>query len=123
MSIYKSLHKGSPIPFRRVFCPSQAGEYVFDPLGDIYPCWEIVGNKDFKIGRYSEDYIEWDNERLREWRNYDITSSPICKKCKYALYCGGGCVAHARFGKREHCAYFRQMFNISVNRAFESLIK
>ena len=85
--------------------------------------WEIVGNKDFKIGRYSEDYIEWDNERLREWRNYDITSSPICKKCKYALYCGGGCVAHARFGKREHCAYFRQMFNISVNRAFESLIK
>lgn len=122
-SIYKSLHKGNPIPFRRVFCPSQAGEYVFDPLGDIYPCWEIVGNKDFKIGRYSEDYIEWDNERLREWRNYDITSSPICKKCKYALYCGGGCVAHARFGKREHCAYFRQMFNISVNRAFESLIK
>lgn len=119
-SIYKSLHKGNPIPFRRVFCPSQAGEYVFDPLGDIYPCWEIVGNKDFKIGR---DYIEWDNERLREWRNYDITSSPICKKCKYALYCGGGCVAHARFGKREHCAYFRQMFNISVNRAFESLIK
>ena len=87
-SIYKSLHKGNPIPFRRVFCPSQAGEYVFDPLGDIYPCWEIVGNKDFKIGRYSEDYIEWDNERLREWRNYDITSSPICKKCKYALYCG-----------------------------------
>ena len=79
-SIYKSLHKGNPIPFRRVFCPSQAGEYVFDPLGDIYPCWEIVGNKDFKIGRYSEDYIEWDNERLREWRNYDITSSPICKK-------------------------------------------
>lgn len=121
--IYQSLRKGNPIPFRRVFCSSQAGEYVLDPLGNIYPCWEMIGNENFKIGNYDKDNIEWNNERLSDWRNYDITSSPICKRCKYALYCGGGCVAHARFGKREHCSYFRQMLDISVNKAFESSIK
>ena len=122
-SMYQSLRKGNPIPFRRVFCSSQAGEYVLDPLGDIYPCLEIVGNEEFKVGNYYKDNIEWDNERLKQWHNYDITNSPICKRCKYALYCGGGCVAHVRFGKREYCVYFRQMFDISVNRAFESSIK
>ena len=83
----------------------------------------MIGNENFKIGNYDKDNIEWNNERLSDWRNYDITSSPICKRCKYALYCGGGCVAHARFGKREHCSYFRQMLDISVNKAFESSIK
>lgn len=122
-NVYKSLRKGNPIPFRRVFCSSQAGEYVLDPLGNIYPCWEIVGNEKYKIGDYNKDNIEWDDEQLGKWRNYDITSSPRCKRCKYALYCGGGCVAHAKLDKREHCSYFKQIFDISVNRAFESSIK
>lgn len=120
--IYQSLHKGNPILFRDVFCSSQIGGYVFDPLGDIYPCWEIVGNKKFRIGTYQDDNLEWDNESLEEWRSYDITSNSICKTCKYALYCGGGCVVHAILGKREHCSYFKMMFEFAVNRAFESTI-
>lgn len=120
--IYQALSENKPIPFRNVFCASQTGGYIFDPLGDIYPCWEIVGNNNYRIGNYRNEKIEWDNGKLDEWHNYDITVNSICKSCKYALFCGGGCVAHALFGRKEQCAYFTTMFKSVVNRAFEKML-
>lgn len=116
--IYKALVENKPIPFRGVFCAAQAGGYAFDPLGNIYPCLEIVGNENYRIGNYRQDKIEWDADKLKEWQNYDITADSSCKNCRYALFCGGGCVAHAMFGRKEHCAYFKSMFDAVVNQAF-----
>lgn len=122
-SIYQALTKGKPIHFKSVFCSSQAGGYVFDPLGGIYPCLEVVGNIHNRIGDYGNGKIKWNQEALEKWRNYDITHNTLCHSCKYALLCGGGCVAHALSGEREHCSYFRAMFDISVNRAFKKAFK
>ena len=117
--IYKALVEGKPIPFRAVYCSSQVGEHIFDPYGNIYPCWEMVGNKDYLIGNYGGNKIIWNEEKLQSWRNYNITANPYCRTCKYALFCGGGCVAHIMAGNREDCIYFKTMFKNSVNRAFE----
>lgn len=45
--IYNAISKGTPITFCSVFCSSQSGAYVLDPLGNIYPCWETIGEKSF----------------------------------------------------------------------------
>lgn len=117
--VYQALSKGKSISFCGTSCGSQTSCYVFDPLGDIYTCWEIVGNKDFKVGCYLKGEIEWNQERLDAWHNYYVSTDEICRKCKYALFCGGGCAIHAMFGKREHCAYFKTTFENSVNQAFQ----
>lgn len=120
LRICHALKEKKPIPFKSVFCASQSGGYVFDCFGDIYPCWEVVGNKDFCIGNYSQEIINWNDVLTRKWHAYDISANPICRKCKYALYCGGGCPAHAMSGNRNHCSYFQNIFNLAINRALST---
>lgn len=116
--IYNAISKGEPISFRSVFCPSQSGAYVFDPVGHIYPCWETIGEKEFQIGEYSMEQINWDEEKKQKWQRQNISSSDKCKHCKYALFCGGGCIAHATSGNG-HCSYFHTIFKNIANRAYE----
>ncbi|WP_455639155.1 radical SAM protein [Parabacteroides sp.] len=115
--IYNALKEKKPIPFKGTFCASQSGGYVLDCFGDIYPCWEVVGNKEFCIGNYLEKDINWNDNLVEKWHTYDISMNSFCRKCKYALYCGGGCVAHVMSGKRNHCSYFQNIFDLAVKRA------
>lgn len=117
--IYTALTSGKSIPFCGCSCGAQTCGYVFDSLGDIYSCWEIVGNKDYKLGSYRNETIEWNQERLNRWHGYNITQNSICSKCKYALFCGGGCIIHTMQGRRDHCSYFRIMFDYAVNKAYK----
>lgn len=119
--VQNAITENKPIQFRPVFCPSQSGGYVFDPFGMIYPCLEVIGKKAAQLGRYLHDTIEWNDNVIQKWRNYDISSSSKCQHCENALLCGGGCVAHAFNQKSNHCTYFKQAFNVAVNRAFERL--
>lgn len=115
--IYTALKEKKPIPFKGTFCASQSGGYVLDCFGDIYPCWEVVGNKKMCIGNYLEKEINWNENIVEKWHTYDISINSFCQKCKYALYCGGGCVAHAMSGNRNHCSYFQNIFDLAVKRA------
>lgn len=117
--IYNAISKGKPISFCSVFCPSQSGSYVLDPLGKIYPCWETIGENEFQIGEYSTEQINWNEEKKQKWQRQNISSSDKCKHCKYALFCGGGCIAHATSNGNAHCSYFYTIFKNIVNRAYE----
>lgn len=116
--IYNSISAGTPIPFSSVFCSSQSSAYVLDPLGNIYPCWETIGEKEFQIGDYSNEQINWNTERIQKWQGQNICTSDKCKHCKFALFCGGGCIAHTSSGNT-HCSFFNLMFKDIANRAFE----
>lgn len=117
--IYNAISKGKPISFCSVFCSSQSGAYVLDPLGHIYPCWETIGEKEFQIGEYLTEQINWDKEKTQKWQKQNISSSDKCKHCKYALFCGGGCIAHTTNNENTHCSYFYTMFKNIANRAYE----
>lgn len=116
--IYNAIVNQKTIPLRSTYCSSQAGGYVFSPLGEIYPCWEVVGNKNYQIGRLSNNSIEWNDEELNKWRSHDISTS-TCKYCKYALICGGGCQAL----KNNHCTYFQEMLRTAVNDVYAKVCK
>ena len=47
-----------------------------------------------KVGRYAEE-LALDEAELKKWNGRNISSVSSCNKCKYALFCGGGCPAHA----------------------------
>lgn len=117
--IYTAICNKQPIPFNTTFCGAQLNGYVLDPLGAIYPCWDMVGNKEFIIGNYLGTSIRWDDNVLNKWHNQNITTDPICRICKYSLFCGGGCVAHSFNGDRSHCAYFKEIFKLAATKAYD----
>lgn len=118
--IYSSIVNNKPLEFRSIFCKSQSNEYVLDPFGKIYPCWEVVGKAQSQLGDYLNDKIHWNEKVFNQWRSYNINSSPMCKQCKYALLCGGGCPAHS-FNNPTECSQFSTVINYAVNRAFRKV--
>lgn len=70
---------------------------MFDPYGDIYTCLETVGQKQHSIGNYKENLI-WTKEKVF-WFSKNISNMECCSKCRYALLCGGRCLAKTRYTK------------------------
>ena len=106
--------------YKATFCGSQIGACIFDPLYKIYPCWDVVGKKEYVIGDFSSGEIKWNEKRKNEWILSDINAYPDCSMCKFALLCGGGC---ASCRPNNHCT---QMFNIikyATKRAYTNFNK
>jgi uncharacterized protein len=109
---------------RSSFCGSHTGMYLFDALGDIYTCWEWAGFPAMRVGRLDFETGEMflQDKQLERWRSRTVANVPTCRKCQYALYCGGGCAAHAtaQTGKfmNSHCNSFPAVFQHGVRSAF-----
>lgn len=66
----------------------------FDPEGYAYKCWEIIGNKEYAIGKLNEDGRLYDvnlKELNRQLYGADPLDDPKCMQCKYLPICCGGC--------------------------------
>ena len=66
----------------------------FDPEGNAYKCWEVIGNKDYSIGKLNSNgqLIDYNFKVLnRQLFGADPIDDPICSKCKYLPICCGGC--------------------------------
>jgi hypothetical protein len=119
--IYNTIKNKKPLPLRSVFCAAQASEYIFDPYGNIYNCWSFVGQPSQIIGNYRNDKILWTAKKA-DWHERNISTASNCKHCRYAFFCGGGCLAHAteKEGKFDvsHCNNYPSMFKQAVNKAY-----
>ncbi|MGC1119718.1 MAG: radical SAM protein [Candidatus Methanofastidiosia archaeon] len=71
------------------YCGAQVSMLMYDPLGDIYPCFEAVGHDSQKIGEYIPD-LKF-NDMVNQWQNRTVFTIPECLKCNLAFVCGGGC--------------------------------
>ena len=121
---FKKAFEGKGLlSFKPVFCGAQTGMLIFDPYGDLYTCWEMVGLDRYKVGSYL-DQVEFNDERLSEWYDRNISNVPSCSKCKYAFFCGGGCAAHAYVKndgniKTSYCDEYPRVFHTVVPEIFE----
>lgn len=103
------------VPFwRTAFCGSNMAMYLFDPFGDIYPCWEVIGHAEHRIGVYGPGFFELDEGAVRRWHDRSVVQIPSCRSCPYLFFCGGGCEAFAyratgRFDQ-PHCFDFPEHF-------------
>lgn len=108
---------------RPSFCGAHDRMYIFDPFGDIYACWEKTGEPEVRIGRVTPDGdVELREEQLSVWRGRSVASNPVCRGCRYALHCGGGCAVLAlgkngRFNSN-YCDGFAHRFKASVAEAY-----
>jgi uncharacterized protein len=109
--------------FKADFCGAHTTMYIFDAFGDIYACWERTGDPSVRVGRVEEDGQVFMNAALMEkWRSRSVVSNPVCRKCRYASYCGGGCAVLAEEKQGDihanYCDGFAKRFRHSAVAAY-----
>jgi uncharacterized protein len=114
--------------FRSAFCGANATMYVIDAFADIYACWERTGEPEVRIGHISPAGDVWMNRSLIErWRSRNIVSNPVCRKCRYASSCGGGCpiLAEEISGTvfSNYCDGYAKRFRASVGKAYQDFLR
>jgi uncharacterized protein len=112
---------------KTAFCGAHTGMYIFDAFGDIYACWERTGDANIRIGRVLDGgEVEMNDALQRMWRSRTPASNPTCRKCRYALHCGGGCavLAEGQKGKffTNFCDGFADRFRHSVGKAYVDFV-
>ncbi len=111
----------SKLLFRTTFCGAQTGMYIFDPLGNIYTCFDVVGNENLSVGKYYPDF-KLNINRLKLWQEKSVFDMENCKNCKYGILCGGGCIARSLsiYGslQKGYCSNFIENFDNSLRRLF-----
>jgi len=73
-------------------------EYVaITPEGDIYPCHQFVGKKEYYLGNVLNNI--YNRDKTSEFANANVYTKEKCKACWAKFYCSGGCHANAyQFG-------------------------
>lgn len=84
---------GGPCVYKRISGCGAGHEYVaVTPDGEVYPCHQFVGNKDFLLGTIFDDEIKEDI--VDNFKNAHIYNKPKCRDCWARFYCSGGCQAN-----------------------------
>lgn len=114
----------NPMPgFKASFCGAYTTMYIFDAFGDMYACWEHTGDGKTRIGQVGEGgALSFSAEMERLWRERTVSANPVCRRCRYAFYCGGGCanLAWRRTGNLldHYCDAFAQRFRATAAKAY-----
>jgi uncharacterized protein len=108
---------------RASFCGAHGSMYLFDPFGEIYTCWERTGDARVSVGRITTDGgVAFRFDQMKVWSSRTVASNPVCRRCRYALHCGGGCaiLALAQHGTlhANHCDHFATRFRNNVAEAY-----
>lgn len=124
-SVLVSLLSGKYVPYKSYFCGAQNGCLIFDPMGDVYSCWDVVGNRECRVGRYEPEF-ELDEQLSAKWFNSRVSKSK-CARCRYVFFCGGGCLAssHRKKGQVQpgDCNDYPQLFNYELQQIYDEQIK
>ncbi len=115
--IKKIINKNSLDFVKSSYCAAHTGMLIFDPCGDLYTCWELVGTNINKIGSY-HPFVKHNDKIFNQWKLRYVGNLSECVRCKYVLFCGGGCAAQALNTKNtifsSYCDGFQLMFNDKV---------
>lgn len=103
-----------PRPFGTPCTAVRANELVVGSKGELYKCWESVGNVHEVIGNIRE-YGNI-NGRMQKWLKYDPFANPECTACTALPVCMGGCAHHALepLQYENRCGTFRHNYRERV---------
>lgn len=84
---------GGPCVYKRISGCGAGHEYVaITPDGEVYPCHQFLGNKDFLLGNIYDDNLN--KELSNKFKKAHIYNKPKCRDCWARFYCSGGCQAN-----------------------------
>lgn len=69
--------------------------YCMGPDDLIYPCNQIIGDKEWAIGSYHPGF-SLNAEAAALWHGRVVTNMPQCMECNIAFLCAGGCPVMAK---------------------------
>ncbi len=85
---------GGPCIYKRLTGCGSGYEYLaVTPTGDLYPCHQFVGNREFLLGDVYKGIVRPDI--IKEFSDCNIYKKPKCRDCFAKFYCSGGCAANA----------------------------
>ena len=92
----------------------RANELVVGSKGELYKCWDSVGNSLEVVG-HIRDYGNL-NGRLAKWLRYDPFADDECRGCIALPVCMGGCAHHAMdlLQYENRCGTFRHTYREQV---------
>jgi uncharacterized protein len=92
----------------------RANELVVGARGELYKCWDSVGNQHEVIGHLRS----WrdPNDRVLKWLRYDPFTDEGCRACIALPTCMGGCAHHAMLDRAgdSKCSTFRTTYREQV---------
>jgi uncharacterized protein len=92
----------------------RANELVVGARGELYKCWDSVGNHREVVGHLRSWHDP--NDRVLKWLRYDPFTDEGCRSCIALPSCMGGCAHHARLdpGGDSKCSTFRTTYREQV---------
>ena len=85
---------GGPCVAKRLSGCGSGTEYLaVSPSGELYPCHQFMGMKDFLLGNVDEGGIRTDIRD--EFKLCNVYAKEKCKNCFAKFYCSGGCAANS----------------------------
>lgn len=89
-----NLLKGPCIAKRLGGCGAGVEYIAITPEGDIYPCHQFVGHKEYILGNVLKKGIV-KNDIVNQFAKAHIYNKEDCRKCWARFFCSGGCHANA----------------------------
>lgn len=93
------LTQGPCIIKRTVGCGAGSEYLAITPEGDLYPCHQFVGEKEFNLGNIFEGIKN--NTLRKEFKEANIFNKEECNQCWARYYCSGGCHANAYYSNSD----------------------
>ncbi len=85
--------ESGPCIYKRIAGCGSGTEYLcVTPKGELYPCHQFVGKKDFLMGTLDTGVTNHD--KVKEFGSCNVYSKPECEECWARLFCSGGCAAN-----------------------------
>lgn len=85
---------GGPCLNKRLYgCGAGLSYLAVTPNGDLYPCHQLVGKPDFRLGHVARGIEGRDLQE--EFRQAHVYNKPRCSRCWARFHCSGGCQAAA----------------------------
>lgn len=81
--------------------------WVIDSKGDVYKCWEIIGNEKYKVGYIDANGMHISNQKILNRYLYgaDPLEETKCRECQLLPICSGGC-PHKRIENKFNHKHF-----------------
>ena len=87
------LTQGPCVIKRLSGCGAGCEYLAITPEGDIYPCHQFVGNRNFVMGNVHQN--NFDSTKVKAFADTNVYTKEKCKNCWAKFYCSGGCHANA----------------------------
>lgn len=83
---------GGPCALKRISGCGAGHEYLaVTPQGDLYPCHQLAGIPEHKMGNVLNQ--SFDMDKSMELGKINLYTKEECRKCWAKFYCSGGCIA------------------------------